>query len=92
MGLLDYNPPDAKVLPPDYEPGFADYWWYDESDRRYCLDGPNACTAEEYWTTVDAQQFESDLEKNPNASPPAGMPGDIEEEFRESNRNKSMLE
>lgn len=89
MGLFDYNPPDATVLPPDYEPGFLDDWWYDPDDRRYCLSGPNACSPEAYWTTKDAQTFRSALEGNPNAPAPPGFDPDIEHEERESARRRA---
>ncbi len=83
MGIFDADAPDATVLPRNYKAGFLDDWWYDESDRRYCLDGPNAVSEDVYETTRMHQEFMKALESNPNAAAPPGYDPMIEAEDRE---------
>lgn len=80
-----YSQSGATLLPEDYEMGFLDLFWWDESDRRYILG--ETCSAEAYYTTRDAIMFEQTLE-NGSGSPPAGMPIDIADEIRESHRQR----
>ncbi len=83
MGILDAHADEPTVLPRDYKAGVLDRIWYDGSDRRYCLDGPDACSEEEYDTTTQHMDFMERLKKNPNASAPLGYPAEIELEDRE---------
>ena len=82
MSALFDDVPNSKVLPEDYKAGILDYIWYDEQDRRYCLDGPLACSQEDYYSTKQHFEFMEKLKKNPNAPAPEGYPPEIEAEDR----------